>query len=390
MGRAGKKIDLPTGISTRESGGRTRIQVAFTWQGRPRRELLKLDATAANVRYATGLRNEILGKIERGTFIYADYFPRSPAAQIAPQGSTVAAMLDRFKKQCDKAVRNKSMSHTTVDSYRKNIENHLKPAFGKLLLRELTAAHIRDFIRGLDLTAKTIKNILVPLSQMLDEAVNDEVIESSPMARVKTKQLIKKNARPSTYKIDPFTPEEIDALLKSAKDQARNLFQFGFESGLRISELIALRWEDVDLERRLVYVCRAVVDGVEKTTKTEGSTRYVELTPKAVSALVAQRQWTVLQRARVFHNPVTGEPYNHDQQVRKSVWTPALTAAALRYRGPGQMRHTFASAHVSRGANLYWLKDQMGHETLEMIQQHYAKWMPEYARPERSPDARSV
>ena len=71
-------------------------------------------------------------------------------------------------------------------------------------------------------------------------------------------------------KIDPFSPDEINAILGAADGPIRNLLQFAFWTGLRTSELIALRWEDVDGDA--IHVQRAKVRGKLKSPKTEAGT----------------------------------------------------------------------------------------------------------------------
>ena len=73
---------------------------------------------------------------------------------------------------------------------------------------------------------------------------------------------------------------------------------FAFWSGLRISDLIALAWEDTDLKSGTVKVCRARVNGCYKQTKTKRSTREVELIDPVIQELLVQRPFTKRLNAR--------------------------------------------------------------------------------------------
>ena len=95
------------------------------------------------------------------------------------------------------------------------------------------------------------------------------------IARLVLSKLVDKKIRKSDWQVDSFNLEEIKAILTEAKEQARNLFQFAFYSGLRTSELIALEWGDIDWLKGMVRVSRAVVLKKEKGTKKKSGQRDV-------------------------------------------------------------------------------------------------------------------
>ncbi len=161
---------------------------------------------------------------------------------------------------------------------------------------------------------------------------------------------------------EPFTQEEITKILNELTGQEKNLIQFAFYSGLRTSELIALRWQDVELEQNRIFVKRAHVRGQLKDTKTKSGKREVVLQPQARESLLNQQAFTGKQNETVFHNPHTNQPWKNDQPIRKSTWIPALKKAGIKYRNPYQTRHTFASMMLSTGEHYMWVAQQMGHK----------------------------
>ena len=167
--------------------------------------------------------------------------------------------------------------------------------------------------------------------------------------------------------IDPFTPDEIRLICAACDGQLRNLVQFGFWTGVRTSELFALRWPDVDWRHGSVRVQRARVRGEIKTTKTAAGVRDVKLLPPALVALQAQRTHTELLGGEIFHDPRTNAPWSGDHALRSGPWRRALRAAGVRYRYPYQMRHTYASMMLSAGENPAWIARQMGHADWGMI-----------------------
>ena len=269
---------------------------------------------------------------------------------------------------------------STLRGYQAVINAHLRPQFGSIRVRDLSPQMIRIWITGLELTAKSVRNILTPLRQVLDQALNDDVIDQNPLDKVVLNQLLDKTTSKSDYEIDPLDNTEIRTLLKSTNGQIRNLFQFALFTGLRTSELLGLEWSDIDWVNGLVRVQRAVVEKQVKTTKTNAGIREVTLFPPALDALKAQKKHTFLHSDRIFHNPKTNSAWETDKQIRESAWRPALKKAGIRYRNPYQTRHTYASMLVSEGENLWWLAQQMGHETIEMIMKHYGKWIPDHTK----------
>lgn len=387
MGRTGKSGDTkktPRGVTIREHENIKSLQISFNFRGTQCRETLRLDPSAANIKYADGLRLEINRKIKDGIFRYAEYFPDSPKAALfgqAPAKKTIGDLLRTALTGYETAVKNGQMSPSTLAGYKKVINGHLLPKFDKTTLKDLTPSLLREWIGGLGVTAKTARNIVSPLRSVLDDAMNDELIDHNPLDRIALKKLLTRTAKKSEYEVDPFDDTEKTAIITGA-GEAAPLFQFAFWSGLRTSELIALAWEDVDWVNGIVRVSRAVVAKTEKGTKTDAGTRDVLLLPLAKAALLNQKAHTFLNppdeqgRTRVFHNPRTGQAWETDAQIRKTCWQYILKKAGVRYRNPYQTRHTYASTLLSRGENPWWVAKQMGHVDVEMVFRHYGKWIP--------------
>ncbi|HHS8321900.1 TPA: tyrosine-type recombinase/integrase [Legionella anisa] len=369
------ELQPPRGVSVREWGTGHAIRIIFSYRGVQCRETLKLEPTKANLKYAERLRGEIVNAISLGTFNYADYFPNSKRARLFGHAIIKATTGEMLKDYM--MIAEKTLEASTYNGYRKVCEAHLYPIFGHIPIRELSPLIIRNWITELNLTVKTVRNILTPLRNMLDQALNDGVIERNPLDKLVLSKLINKKTSKSNWEVDPFDLDEIKAILNEATGQARNLFQFAFFAGLRTSELIALEWDDIDWLKGLVRVSRAVVLKQEKGTKTKSGARDVLLLPPALEALKNQKTFTYLEGKRVFYNPRTNTPWETDGQIRKTCWAHILRKAGIRYRNPYQTRHTYASMMLSAGENPLWVATQMGHKDTEMIIKHYGRWIPD-------------
>jgi integrase len=376
---------LPRGITIRTNPRSSSLQVSFSFQGDKRRETLKLEPTRQNIRYAEGLRAEIINRIEKNTFNYAEYFPQTTRVRQFGESAAAISVGDLLRIQLtgyEHATANGNLSPSTLNGYKKIMHAHLLPEFDTLPLIELTPALLRKWIAGLGVTAKCVRNILTPLRSLLEDCVNDDLIKANPFNRIALKKLLDRTSIRSRFVLNPLSPDEVARVLAASYGQERNLYQFAFASGLRTSELIGLMWDDVDLEHGVVHVRRAVVQKTIKGTKTAAGKRDVLLLPASRAALQAQKEFTLLAGEWVFHNPATGRPWESDGQIRKTSWTPLLKKAGVTYRNPYQTRHTYASTLLSSGANPWWIATQMGHKNVDMIFKHYGKWLPDGQRRE--------
>lgn len=169
-------------------------------------------------------------------------------------------------------------------------------------LSTLRKRDVREKLDPMKVSNKTLANMQSVLRKALDDAVDDELIETNPLAGWCYSKV---EAPKETDQIDPFTKEEQAALLSNVTGQGRNLIQFALWTGLRTSELVALDWGDIDFVRGVVMVSRAITQksrGAE-ATKTSAGRREVKLLTSALEALQAQKQYTFMAGAEVFPEP---------------------------------------------------------------------------------------
>jgi integrase len=367
MGRGGKGWRHATASS---------YEITFTFRGQRCRERINLKPSPANDKAVERHRHAILDAIERGTFEYRVTFPDSPRAALFAERQGEVQLLKGYLDGWLK--RQKALtSASTWNDYRKSINNHLIPAFGHHRLSDLKRLHVKEWAANLTVSNKRLANLVSPLRIALQEAVEDELIETNPLFGWSYQR---KEAPKPGDDVDPFTPTEQSAILGKLTGHGLHLVQFAFWSGLRTSELVALEWGDIDWHRGVVRVSRAETQAADcpEETKTRAGTRDVKILPAAMEALTAQKAFSLLHPSgRVFLNPRTGEPWVGDQPIRKTLWTHALTRAKVRYRRPYQTRHTYASMMLSAGESPLWVAQQMGHSDWTMIARVYGRWIPD-------------
>lgn len=351
------------------------ILIDFYYRGVRCKERLKLPPTQANQKFAVNLKAQIHAEIARGTFDYGKYFPNSKKARMLSRTPGTAVSIESALTQWLAGMKSQ-IEHTTYRDYELAIDRVWVPKFGMLRLPELTRAALKEWVSEQTCGLKRIRNLLLPMRGMYAQALEDELITTNPFVGWSPKKI---GPPKEDDDVDPFSQAEVTAILGACTGQIRNLFQFAFWTGLRTSELIALRWEDVDLHNGMLSVRRARVRKQIKAPKTKAGRRTVQLLQPAIDALQAQREHTRLRGEEVFMNPRTGEPWLHDGPIRKTAWQPALVRAEVRYRYPYQTRHTFASTLLSAGENPVWVASMMGHKDWAMIIKVYGRWIPSVA-----------
>jgi integrase len=315
-------------------------------------------------------------KIELGVFNHAETFPDSK--HIEPVvGETVNTYAEVWLKTLvgEKSTKlgysaaiNNFWLTTTVTEDKREV------AFGDLLLTEVRPTHITTAIANKanqGATGKTTNNLLIPLRAMFAAAVLDEKIGVSPVEKIK-------NRKHQRKEIDPFTREEMEVILRHMArypEVILNYFQFAFATGMRTSELIALRWGDIDWVRKTAHVSRAQVRHAEKGTKTHQA-RNVDLNPLAIAALLAQKAHTFMKGANeaIFCSP-EGERWLSERRLREDYFQPCLKAVGIRHRPAYNTRHTYATVALMAGINPAYIARQLGHANTAMLFKHYAKWI---------------
>lgn len=372
-------LSLPRGVTIRHHKNGSTLVITFTYKGILCRESLsRMEPNARGIKYAERLLGEIQSQIAGGTFEYAKFFPNSKKLEMfggIRKNKNIKSYLDEYLKICA----NRNLSPSTINGYEKCIST--LSALHKLHVTELTPGVLKNWISSRKTKLKTIRNNLSFLRSAIDEAVTDGLLTINPVSLVSASRYHVVNNSPNAddYVVDPFVPAETSAIYQHCRYlEWENLFRFAFNTGLRSSELCALRWTDIDFIENTAHVQVAKVVGILKGTKTKAGTRKVELNNEARAALQSQKQFTLMKSEFIFSDPKTGKPWTNANAIRKKAWVPTLQIAGVRYRNPYQTRHTFATRHISQGANLFWLAGQMGHKGPEMLFRHYGSYLAEY------------
>lgn len=389
-------VKLPKGVDTLPTGVEINfntVRIVFMFNGKRYREPLKGYAkiTKSVIKYAENKRSTILTEIAENRFDYLAHFPDSNNALklvgISSERRTVEAGIKSWISIID-ATKAKS----TAKNYRSK-SKHIIKHFGDRKISDISRSDLLMFQATLlknGLSPKTVNDVFTIVRGVWYVAFEDSIIRSNPLDRISNVEI---DSLEETA--DPFTREELSriASIKTTRQCDINMIMFCCWSGLSLSEVIALAWEDIDTVSWKVKVNRARVLNQYKVPKERGRVRIIELIEPARLWLKDQMQYTMMQlpielnvKQRdnittkkesvrfVFLNGKSGQPW-YDHSVRR--WfTGLLKRAKLRHRGPNQCRHTFASQMLSNHVPLEWIARQLGHFDTSMIKKHYGKWIP--------------
>lgn len=262
--------------------------------------------------------------------------------------------------------------------YEQAVRVHLVPHFGDRQLQAITRRDVESFVARLAATPhpdtgrprapKSVNNVLGVLSSMLSTAVEWGYLERSPCAGVEPLP-VPVDAQEFTF----YTRAQSDLWLSACASREPAIYLWAlvaFRTGLRIGELAALRWADVDLERGVLHVRRSWYRGAITTPKG-GRPRVVDLPGSALEPL--RRAPRLAGCELVFPNG-DGTVVTRDQL--KAPWERVTEAAGLPRTTPHDARHSYASQLVIAGARLDAVQRLLGHTDIR-VTMRYAHLAPD-------------
>lgn len=268
--------------------------------------------------------------------------------------------------------------------YDDNFRRHVLPALGhvrvSMLRRRQVLALVRE-LRRKKLATLTIRGIMRSLSACLSAAVDAEYLDSNPA--IALRQYLRVGDA-EKHEPDPLSIEDARQLVDTTRAQFSRWTAFvltGLRTGLRLSEIIALDWADLDEASSTLSVSKAYVRGHLGTPKNH-QRRVVDVSPELLKALRVYRRALrtfALKNGRTAPTimfPAVGGVERLDESNVRKVFTRICAAAEVRARSPHDMRDTFASQLLSANVPLLYVSQQLGHSSAAVTLKHYAKWLP--------------
>jgi integrase len=287
---------------------------------------------------------------------------------------------------------------------------HVSPAIGKRKVASVTTRDIERLASSMlakGASPKTVRNVMTFLHSVFALAVRSGWAPANPVAdAARPRRRREGDANPD---LQFFTLEELDAVIDAIPDHTvdrdvlgpvlRLVILAAGTTGLRQSELIGLRWRDIDLRAQRVRVRNAWVRSEHSSEgKSDLSTkRSVPMTDRLVGELKTWRMRTVFgdEDDLVFAHPELGVPLDRTKVTRR--FQAACVEAGVRRIRFHDLRHTFATTLAASGVPLRTIQEYLGHSDLKTTQiyAHYAPSAREvevineaFGFPKRQPRAR--
>ena len=286
-------------------------------------------------------------------------------------------------------------SHKTLVDYR-NMTRRIYQELGPVKLRDLQAHHLNAFYgklmqpgqnrrTGGGLSAKSVLRYHRFISIVLAQAVREGLIPFNAASRAEP-------PRAEKHQADYLQPTDIDVIntaLQSEPLKWRTLVHLLMITGARRGEVLGLKWEDVDLARSRVFICRSISYTPDRGVyigkpKTKSSERYIAIPSETVSLLKDYRVWQIEERFRlgeyfqdrdfVFTRD-DGSPMHPDSAT---TWLDRFSKRhGLPHLHPHAFRHTAASMLLYAGMDVVSVASRLGHSQVSTTTDVYAHVLAE-------------
>lgn len=302
---------------------------------------------------------------------------------------------------CLEVYMKNSLKQSTYLGYEGYIRVHLKPALGNVQLRDLSPRLLQEYYNYKSetegLSPKTIININLFLHKALSYAVTEGYIPNNPAASINL-------SRGNKPQIEILTRDEQAKLIRASYQHRYGVFiRLVLFTGLRLGELLGLRWEDLDMQTNLLHIRRTLnrLNKVKKPTapgekrteiviqppKSQNSIRSIPLLPAVVQDLM---NWRSVQKndqimagnqyqdsGMIVTNPFGGfvEP-----RTFKDQYDQILALAGLKHFTFHALRHTFASRAMEQGMEAKTLSVLLGHASVSFTMDTYAHVLTDYKK----------
>lgn len=370
------------------SSGTTVVTDPVTGQKRRRPVVKWFTITAETKPEAEAKKAEVLSQLARGAYV--------EPAKLTLREFVETHFLPHLAAE--------ERSPSTIDSYRRICAQHILPALGHLPMDKVTPVHVSQWFDALQTKPRTKPNgdayrpahkpslrsrqyWRAVLHRVFAYAVELEMLARNPVAKIRPPRLPKR-------KPDAFTADEVAAILAAApKYRVGALVATALLTGARVGELLALRWDTLDMAAGSVTLRRTLLDAgnqkegrepVFKESTKDSEARTIPLAPELVPVLRAWRRRWVEERLKAgtgYHDRFglvfpteTGWPQSESNVNRE--FRRVCHAATVRRLTVHCMRHTFATRLLDAGADIDTAAELLG-DDIQTVKRNYIGDRPE-------------
>ena len=294
--------------------------------------------------------------------------------------------IETYKKGCVKG-------NTYTGTYYDPLVNHLIPHFGTKKLEDITQLQIQEYVTAAceKYEVATVKKDVVVLDLIFRMAVKNGLCKKNPVDEIKYPY------KPSAHEKEAFTQEQYDKAYELAKNWPNGTaIMLMLATGVSRSELLGLRWEDLDNDNHYIHINQGLVTyrdldlGCNVLSADGLKNKYRKRTIPIIDDDLWQRLYTLDRRVTVgkaevettfvFHN-AKGKAWDPNTWASR-VFRPFMQALCAANPGypmlsPHELRHTRATLWVAQGMDTYMVARLLGHSDTKMLAKVYDHTRPE-------------
>lgn len=268
---------------------------------------------------------------------------------------------------------------TTKTRDEASFRNHVLPVFGSTALARVDRTALRTWVAELadpdvgGLAPATVAKAVQVFNKAMRAAHEDRLIATNPVDRLPVPRIERDEMR-------SLRAEEVWRLADAIDSRYRPFVLLAGFSGLRLGEMLALRWQNVDLDEGRVSVRETLTELAGHFSfgppKTRNAVRSVSIPPFVADAVASVRPESSKPADLVFVSPLGGPV--RATLFRRRVWQPAVREAGLAPLRIHDLRHTAISLWIAAGAHPKQIAVRAGHSSVSVVLDRYGHLLPEH------------
>jgi integrase len=278
---------------------------------------------------------------------------------------------------------------STASRYRCWLKNHVEPKWRDSPIEQIKPLLVEEWLKKLDLAPKSKSHLKNLMRVLFNAAMRWELIsyQLNPMSLVRVKDSSKRQREPKALSVDEFRK-----LLEYIPEPFRTMCIVAMCLGLRVSEILGLRWNDIDWEGLQLAVRHAYVYGIQGDVKTQASHRWMPL-DRLLAERLRQHKATLAPLAKsddwIFANPETGKPY-WPGRIQENWLVPAAKKTGIGQIGWHTFRHSHSTLLHALGVDLKVQQELLRHADVRTTMNIYTQAVPKALRKANSKVVRLV
>lgn len=273
---------------------------------------------------------------------------------------------------------------STRERYQGILDKHIYPVFSEKRLDQITKGDIRDLLtsqiseRYSRSTVTLSKDVI---SGVFNYALDEEILTSNPcMGITKRMDFSRKKNKPE---IEPLNREELTLYLNTCHENYPEFYPFFLclaRTGLRLGEAIAIQFSDIDFNSKYIWVKRSYRRG-RFTAPKNGKTRKVDMSDQLTDVLKSLMTAKKKEALRSGSGEIDDLVFTQDGKIMeqnyvRKIHNRILRKAELRKIRQHDIRHSYASLLLTQGESPVYVKEQLGHHSIQMTVDIYGHLIP--------------